>query len=117
MQAEVWEDLAHRFGDLAGPAAALDPKADLYAYRRADSDTAELQQLEAGSSRTIPDLTPASSREERLQEFIAAHPGATLADVRHSADLHKPEFQDWRNGKLGDTSVMSQRIENVLADG
>jgi len=56
------------------------------------------------------------SREERVQAFVAAHVGYTLADLRYSANVHKPEFRSWRIGELPDTSVMSQRIEDVLAE-
>ena len=56
-----------------------------------------------------------NSREARLQAFLEAHTGSTVADIRYSAKVHKPEFSDWRNAKLPDTSVMSGRIEKVLA--
>ena len=55
------------------------------------------------------------SREERLQAFIVAHPGTTLADIKYSARVHTPEFQDWRNDRLKQQSLMSQRIEDVLS--
>ncbi len=55
------------------------------------------------------------SREERLQAFIVAHPGTTLADIKYSARVHTSEFQDWRNDRLKQESVMSQRIEDVLS--
>jgi hypothetical protein len=54
------------------------------------------------------------SREERLQAFVSAHVGYTLADIRRSASVHKPEFRSWRKDELRDTSVMSRRIEDVL---
>jgi len=55
------------------------------------------------------------SREEHLQAFIVAHPGTTLADIKHSACVHTPEFQDWRRNKLKSQSAMSGRIEDVLS--
>ena len=55
------------------------------------------------------------SREERLQAFIVAHPGTTLADVKYSARVHTTDFQDWRNDRLKPQSVMSVRIEDVLS--
>jgi hypothetical protein len=54
------------------------------------------------------------SREERLQAFIAEHAGTTLADIKFSARVHTPEFQDWRNYRIEQKSVMSERIEDVL---
>jgi hypothetical protein len=62
------------------------------------------------------DETPRSSgsRESRLQQFVKRHK-TTIAAVVRAASVHKPEMQKWRHGELADTSVMSQRIENVLA--
>lgn len=59
-------------------------------------------------------LTGVESREDRLQRFLTAHSGATLADIKYSAKVHTPDFQDWRRGKLNDESTMSRRIEAVL---
>jgi hypothetical protein len=56
-----------------------------------------------------------TSREERLQAFIVAHPGTTLADIKYSAGVHTPELQDWREDRLKQQSVMSRRIEDVLS--
>jgi hypothetical protein len=58
---------------------------------------------------------PAGAPEDRLSRFRQEHPGATLADVKYSANVHTAEFQDWRRGKLKPDSVMSERIEKVLA--
>jgi hypothetical protein len=55
------------------------------------------------------------SREARLQAFVAAHASYTLADIRYSADVYKPEFRSWKSGKLPDTSVISRRLEDLLA--
>jgi hypothetical protein len=61
-----------------------------------------------------PGRAPVGSREDRLQAFLQQHPGATLADIKYSANVHTPEFQDWRQGRLKTDSVMSRRIEDVL---
>jgi hypothetical protein len=53
--------------------------------------------------------------EDRLSRFKQRHPGTTLADIKHSANVHTAEFQDWRRGKLKPDSVMSKRIEDVLS--
>jgi hypothetical protein len=58
---------------------------------------------------------PDSSPENRLSRFMQEHPGTTLSDIRYSAGVYKPEFQDWRRGKLKVESVMSKRIEDVLS--
>jgi hypothetical protein len=58
---------------------------------------------------------PAGAPEDRLSRFRQEHPGATLVDVKYSANVHTAEFQDWRRGKLKPDSVMSERIEKVLA--
>jgi hypothetical protein len=55
------------------------------------------------------------SREERLQAFLAVHAGSTLADIKYSARVYTPDFQDWRCGHLKEQSVMSGRIENILS--
>jgi hypothetical protein len=57
----------------------------------------------------------AGSPEDRLQAFIGAHPGTTLADIKYSARVHTPDFQDWRGGHVKQQSVMSKRIEDVLS--
>jgi hypothetical protein len=59
--------------------------------------------------------TPVGAPEDRLRRFMEDHPGSTYADIRYSARVHKPEFQDWRKGKLSTASVMAKRIENVLS--
>jgi hypothetical protein len=55
------------------------------------------------------------NREERLQSFIAAHHGTTLADIKYSARVYTSDFQDWRGGHVKQESVMSKRIEDVLS--
>jgi len=64
-----------------------------------------------------PELTKtqASTPEDRLSRFMQAHTGTTYADVKYSANVHTADFQDWRKEKLKATSVMSQRIEDVLS--
>jgi hypothetical protein len=42
------------------------------------------------------------------------HPGTTYADIKYTAKVHTPDFQDWRKEKIRPTSVMSTRIEDVL---
>jgi hypothetical protein len=61
-----------------------------------------------------PNEVQGSAPEDRLSRFMQAHPGTSYADIKYSAVVHTPEFQDWRKGKLGPKSVMSVRIENVL---
>jgi hypothetical protein len=68
---------------------------------------------ESRSDSAIPCSTDAP--EDRLALFMQQHPGATYADVRYSAKVHKPDFQDWRRGKLPPTSVMRERIDDVLS--
>src|ERR1051326_533809 len=69
----------------------------------------------ATSDRLEGDRSVPSSREGRLQAFIRANPGTTLADIKHSARVHTPDFQNWRGGDLKPESVMSGRIEDVLS--
>jgi hypothetical protein len=64
-------------------------------------------------SRMIESGGEPSSREIRLQQFIRDH-NATYADILHSATVHRPDFQEWRQGRLKGSSVISQRIEDVL---
>lgn len=67
-------------------------------------------QPSAPGSSEVPAVTP----EERLSHFMMEHPRTTYADIKYSAKVHTPEFQEWRSGDLKSTSVMSQRIEKVL---
>lgn len=55
------------------------------------------------------------TRKERLTRFQTQNPGVTLADIKFSANVHTPDFQDWRNNKMRDKSVMAERIEDVLS--
>ena len=66
------------------------------------------------STDTQSDKPVESAPEDRLKQFMADHPGTTYADVWYSAKVHKPDFQRWRKNQLKPTSVMSQRIEDVL---
>jgi len=59
---------------------------------------------------------PAGDPEDRLSHFMQEHPGTTYADIKYSAKVHTPEFQDWRKGKLKPNSVMTGRIEKVLSE-
>jgi hypothetical protein len=56
----------------------------------------------------------AASREMRLQQF-RRNANANHADIMYSAGVHKGDYQKWRSGKLNPSSVMSQRIEDVLS--
>jgi hypothetical protein len=56
----------------------------------------------------------AQDREARLQAFLVAN-DASIAAVSETALVHKPDMQRWRRGELSGDSVMSRRIENVLA--
>lgn len=53
------------------------------------------------------------TREQRLQSFVRKHK-TTIAAVRRAAKVAKANMQQWRQEKLSDISVMSQRIEAVL---
>jgi hypothetical protein len=57
-----------------------------------------------------PDIT---TREARLQKFISGK--SSVAAVRRAAMVHKSNMQQWRRGELPNSSVMSQRIEDVLS--
>jgi hypothetical protein len=113
VESDVLGDMARRFRDLVGPSATTDPKGDLYAYRRGDTDVGATAQETGGPNQA----SVTGSREERLQEFIRLHLGTLYADVYYSARVHKSDFQKWRRNKLKDTSVMTLRIERVLAGG
>jgi len=64
----------------------------------------------SASAAPVPD-----TREARLLAFQRKN-ACTLADIfKHSALVHKPDFDDWRKGKLSDKSVISARIEAVLS--
>jgi len=58
---------------------------------------------------------PSNAPEDRLARFMQQNPGTTYADIRYSSQVHKPDFQDWRRGRLASTSVMFRRIEGVIA--
>ena len=58
---------------------------------------------------------PAGDPEYRLSLFMQENPGTTYADIKYLAQVHTPEFQDWRRGKLKPDSVMTGRIERVLS--
>jgi hypothetical protein len=52
-------------------------------------------------------------RERRLQRFIKQNQ-CYISAVRSAADVHKPDMQRWRHGKLSDESSISQRVESVF---
>ena len=56
-----------------------------------------------------------TTREERLKTFIREVKSASIADVCRTAQVYKANMQQWRHGELSEDSVMSQRIEDVLA--
>ncbi len=62
----------------------------------------------------VPAETLARDREARLQAFLTAN-STTIAAVSEAALVHKPDMQHWRHEELSGDSVMSQRIESVLA--
>jgi hypothetical protein len=64
---------------------------------------------------TSSSVNSASAPEGRLSDFLSRHAGATYADVRYTARVHKPDFQDWRNNQLSPASIMAKRIEDVLS--
>lgn len=53
------------------------------------------------------------TRESRLRLFLADNK-TSIAAVRRAAGVHKANMQQWRHGELSDSSVMSERIEDVL---
>ena len=55
-----------------------------------------------------------ATREQRLQDFVS-NKKASIADVGRTANVFKANIQQWRRGELSEDSVMSQRIEGVLA--
>jgi hypothetical protein len=68
-------------------------------------------------STVTPDLTGpkvAADRERRLKEFISTQ-RVSIAAVDRAAKVAKPDRQEWRKGKMSDSSVMARRIEDVLA--
>jgi hypothetical protein len=54
------------------------------------------------------------NREARLRSFLAQKK-KSIAAFRRAAGVYKANMQEWRRGELSDTSVMSQRIEDVLS--
>jgi hypothetical protein len=58
--------------------------------------------------------TPSGSREERLQRFTKER-GIPIARVERSADVDGKNMDQWRRDEMKDTSVMAERIEDVLA--
>ena len=62
----------------------------------------------------VPAETLARDREARLQAFLTAN-STTVAAVSEAAAVHKPDMQHWRHEELSEDSVMSRRIESVLA--
>jgi hypothetical protein len=55
-----------------------------------------------------------ASRPQRVERFRKER-SATFADIRYSSGVHKADFLHWKAGKLAASSVMSQRIEDVLS--
>ncbi|MGP0074875.1 MAG: hypothetical protein ACLPWF_23440 [Bryobacteraceae bacterium] len=68
---------------------------------------------EPGTAHRAEDIT-ALSREQRLQAFIKAH-DVSIARVERSADVDGKNMDQWRRNDMKDTSVMAERIEDVLA--
>ena len=84
------------------------------------ADPSKIQIAGCGTSEHSPSNGPLTgeddpaSREDRLQEFVRTH-GHTIKAVRKAAQVHKSDMQKWRHGELPDSSIMSQRIEDVLS--
>lgn len=49
-------------------------------------------------------------------EARALAAGYSLADLRKRANVHAPNFSNWRNGKGGMTLASIQKIEAALAE-
>jgi hypothetical protein len=75
---------------------------------------ADINTAEADDLRRETITNPVSDRETRLREFVKKTP-TTIAAVTRSAKLFKTNMQEWRKGILPDKSIMSRRIESVLA--
>jgi hypothetical protein len=74
----------------------------------------DLDQLASGLNRSDTKAPGhVGTREERLQKFLLQN-DAKVADVRRTANVYKTNMQQWRRGELNDSSVMSERIEDVL---
>lgn len=65
------------------------------------------------SALVVPSKGP-ETRERRLQAFITEKK-TSIAAVRRTARVAKPNMQQWRHGELSDDSVMSRRIEDALS--
>jgi len=64
---------------------------------------------------TPPAMTePLLNRERRLQTFVRDK-STSIAAICRTANVHKPNMQQWRHNALSEDSVMSQRIEDVLS--
>jgi hypothetical protein len=96
---EAWRQYNQRLDEeAAGESATLTSVPKPPAHGTAPSDTELL----------------ARDREARLQSFLTAN-NSPIAAVSDAALVHKPDMQRWRHGELSEDSVMSQRIESVLA--
>jgi hypothetical protein len=93
--------------DTRSAAASLDPAAEARLKSVLGSQTDPLESNATQATGTPP--------EDRLSDFMSQHPDATYADVRYTASVHKPDFQDWRNNQLSPGSIMAKRIEDVLS--
>jgi hypothetical protein len=80
-------------------------------------DPGKALRFSASERRVVTDSIepPVCAQEDRLSRFMQEHPRTTYADIKYSAAVHTPDFQDWRKGKLKPDSVMSKRIEDVLS--
>jgi hypothetical protein len=103
-------------GDAIGPCFGKSPR------RRREANRPSVQKPGAMLIRAIRSGCPCQNRAKRqpvlpkrgFRASCPEHPGATYADIKYSARVHAPEFQDWRKEKLKPTSVMSKRIDDVL---
>ncbi len=97
---EAWRQYNQRLDEETGEPAAL-------------TSIADAKSPAHGTAPSDPELL-ARDREARLQSFLTAN-NTPIAAVSDAALVHKPDMQRWRHGELSEDSVMSQRIESVLA--
>ena len=76
-------------------------------------DATLVDRIAAWSNGVKPETS--TSRVDRVQAFIAASQGRTKARIYKTARVDKREYYKWEAGTLKDSSVMAQRIEDVLS--
>ena len=112
-----YQDDLLEIAEMQASGTSLDPRPSTEGAAKPDlGSPVSGGRTELPALRTIPEpevADDARSRAVRLEQFKTQH-DATFADIRHSANVHPPDFQKWRTGELKAQSVMSQRIEDVL---